>query len=322
MTRVRRIKTQSARHRRNATDSDPGARVICADADFTRRMPLPMAGRSHRFEAFVGTAYSLDTKRVFVYMCLRVFDGGLPVALKDLVAQKAALAEDAIEEIVADYVRFDPDEKAIAFTPAAAKLQNRAKVLIYLVALQGWPFVSDESVPVDAKPAEIGEHVGIQGGTLRPILKELKDRHMITEKGGRYFVRAVTLSAIKAELGENEAPSKAPRARPKRRRDRKADVAPKSKIAEDDPTNNARRMPKKKSRSLSERFEKWIDGGFFDKPRTLAEVQKRFHQEGMIVPRTSIPSYLLKAVRSRRLTREEGEVNKKRVWVYQRSADQ
>ncbi|MGA8616643.1 MAG: hypothetical protein WB760_34090 [Xanthobacteraceae bacterium] len=236
------------------------------------------------------------------------------MALKDLVAQKAALAEDAIEEIISDHVRYDPDEKVIAFTPAASNLQNRAKVLVYLVALQGWPFVIDETVPVDAKPGEISEHVGIQGGTLRPILKELKDRHIIAVRGGRYFVRPVTLSAIKAELTEGDKGTA--REKPLRRKSKKSGQPSKPKAAADDNRKESRRPPNKKSGNLSVRFEKWIEEGFFEEPKTLADVQKHFHKEGLIVPRTSVPQYLLKAVRSGRLTREEADINKKRVWAY------
>lgn len=238
------------------------------------------------------------------------------MALKDLIAEKGALAEEAIEEIISDHVRYDPDEKAIAFTPAANELQNRAKVLVYLVALQGWPFVTKEAVPVDAKPREIAEHAGIQGGTLRPILKELKDRHVIAERGGRYFVRPVTLSAIKAELnaGEKSGVRQNPgRARPKRAKGSKPNAEP---IEEN---KDVRRPPSKKAGNVGVQFDNWIDGGFFDEPKTLADVQKRFHKEGVILPRTSVPQYLLKAVRLGRLTREEADVNKKHVWAYRTS---
>ena len=94
------------------------------------------------------------------------------MGLKDLIASKSSLAEDVIEEIVSEYVRYDTDHKAVFLTPEGHELSGKSKVLIYLVALQGWPFVMDDVVPTDAKPGEIEEHTAIPGGTLRPLLKE------------------------------------------------------------------------------------------------------------------------------------------------------
>ena len=231
------------------------------------------------------------------------------MALKDLIAQRGAFTEGSIEEIVSEYVRYDPETKSITFIPGAASLPNRSKVLVYLVALQGWPFVLDETVPVDTKPGKIEEHLGIPGGTLRPILKELKERHVVAERNGRYFVRPVSLSVIKSEL---KGGSQSAISRPRRsRRQSQGETGTGTN------QNRATRgVPKKKPGSLSTRFNAWIDAGFFAQPKTLAEVQKRFHKEGEIVPQSTVSPYLLSAVRSGRLTREEGEANNKRVWTY------
>src|SRR5262249_17016980 len=77
-----------------------------------------------------------------------------------------------------------------------------------------------------------------------------------------------------------------------------------------------------KAGELVEKFNGWITEGFFDNPRTLSEVQGRFHEQGDILPPTSIPSSLLAAVRARpaRLVRKKADVNGKDVWVYTRPA--
>ena len=234
------------------------------------------------------------------------------MALKDLVASKASLAENVIEQIVSEYVRFDTEHKEIAFLPAANDLSNKARILVYLVALQGWPFVLEEMVPVDAKPAEIEEHTGINGGTLRPLLKELKDRNIITEKGGRYSVRAIALSTIQGELNGDGGSSAA---RPKSKKS-KAETAVKSTEESSHSDNGKKKARGSSTVGVGERFQKWIDEGYFEQPRTLSDVQQRFHKEAIIIPKTSMPSYLLKGVRSGNLSRNKKEVNGKTVWVY------
>ena len=218
------------------------------------------------------------------------------------------------------------DEKEVAFLPVTSKLSGRQKVLLYLVALQGWPIVAKgQEIPTAAKPAHLGERVGIPGGTLRPLLKDLKDRHLIATKGGAYSVRAASLNDIKAEL-EGRAPTRRP---PKPTRPATAKGAQANESLKDTRTKATPAGPKPKRKAatgkggeLVQKFNGWIIEGFFDTPRTLSEVQARFHEQGDIVPRTSIPSYLLAAVRARpaRLVRKKADVSGKDVWVYRRPA--
>jgi len=232
------------------------------------------------------------------------------MALKDLIASKASLTEDAIEEIIADYARFDPDHRAVVFTPEAHQLPVKTKVLIYLVALQGWPFVLDESVPVDAKPAEIEESTGISGGTLRPILKEMKDRNVIQERGGRYSVNAAALPSIKGELGGSSD------ARSKRAR-RRSNIASAEEGDSPQPDKRNRKSVRRTS-ELKDRFDRLIKEGFFNSEKTLADVQAQYHKDAIIIPQTSIPPYLIAAIRDKLLERDKKKIGNRTVWVYKR----
>jgi hypothetical protein len=253
------------------------------------------------------------------------------MALKDLVAPKAALTEEAIESLISNYVRYDVDEKEIAFTPAANALSNKSKVLVYLAALQGWPFVSDDAISTTSKPAEMEQRIGIPGGSLRPILKDLKDRHLANVKDGSYFIRSSSIAAIHSEIS-SESTSDSPTRRRKRQSPPKkvssaeGDATSAAKLS-DPPIKGRSTGSRGKSDSLSRRataknggaaasFEAWISDGFFSENRTLSDVQNRFHKEAIIIPRTSIPALLLRAVRTKRLKREKMDVSGKSVWVY------
>src|SRR4051812_34111702 len=126
------------------------------------------------------------------------------MALRDLVAEKGALDEAVIERIVEPYVRYDVDAKEIHFMPAFAGLSNKAKILVYLVALQGWRFVTDEPRLSDARPADIEAATGIPGGSLRPVLRGLSENHQVSERGSRYSIRGTSFSAVEAELNGGE----------------------------------------------------------------------------------------------------------------------
>src|SRR5262245_27973629 len=126
------------------------------------------------------------------------------MALKDLVVEKGALDEAAIERIVSPYLRYDTDAKEFEFMPAFAALSNKPKVLVYLVGLQGWQFVMEDPMPSDARPADIEAATGIPGGSLRPLLRDLSESHQIFERDSRYSVRGTSFPMIEAELNGSQ----------------------------------------------------------------------------------------------------------------------
>lgn len=239
------------------------------------------------------------------------------MALKDLTAQKSALAEEAIEEIVADFIRYDVDDKEIVLTAEGAKLPNKSKILVFIVALQGWPFVSDQAVPTDVKPSDLEEKLGIPGGTLRPTLKDLKDRHILVARSGRYSARTASLQAIKEELKDADRGS----GRSRSTRQSRKKSATKTKSAEPDQSATSLKSPGGGSVRIPDWIAKWIKDGFFEGLRTLGDVQNHFHELGMIVPQHRLSTPMKKAVtpsldEPAPLKRSKREVNGKKVWVY------
>jgi hypothetical protein len=247
------------------------------------------------------------------------------MALKDLIADKGALDEATIERIVGSYLRYDVEAQELTFLQPFAKLSNKAKILAYLVGLQGWKFITEEPIASDARPADIESATGIPGGSLRPTLRGLCDSHVVSERGSRYSVRATSLPVIEAELkGEGESVA-APRSRPSRRK-----VSRRTRETEDASAGDATQADEEaaavdtkrgrklggKTGNIAATFERWIDEGYFDEPRTLADVQKRFRREAMMVPQTSLPGYFLGAVRKDRLNREEMTLGSRTVWAY------
>lgn len=248
------------------------------------------------------------------------------MALKDLIASKADLAEEVIEELVADHIRYDVEKKEIGFTPEAHKLSNKTKVLVYLVALQGWPFVVEQSIPTDIKPADLEEQTGIAGGSLRPVLKELKDRNLITENNGRYSVRPVALNAIREILNESSSSAMQVPRNPQKRKTQSNKKSDDSTIDENNSATanhktgiDKTRKPKSTSNSgVGDRFHQLIMTGFFDDAKSLADVQTQLHRDAIIISQTSLPNYLLKGVRNGHLEREKANNAGKVVWMYKR----
>jgi hypothetical protein len=157
-------------------------------------------------------------------------------------------------------------------------------------------------------------------------LRRLCDSHVLSERDSRYSVRATSLPAIEAELNGRDEDVVIRRARPSRRR---ASRTARGTTAADGDEGEAqinsgtevvgaKRGHKLggKTGSIAATFERWIDEGYFDEPRTLVDAQKRFRKEAIMVPQTSLPGYFLGAVRKGRLNRDEMNMDGKTVWGY------
>lgn len=230
------------------------------------------------------------------------------MALKDLVADRSKIDEAAIEAIVSRYVRFDPARQQVVFLPESRSLSQHAKVLVYLVALMGWQYILEAPKPVSTKPADLEAVLGITGGSMRRILMELKDAHLVTTNDGHYAAQIANLDAIaKVVSGDTKKP--APKTKALKEKLRPKVVTP---------AETAPGAKKKASASgqLRTALEKWIKQGVFAEAQTIGTVQARYHEQAIIVKQSSLSGLLLRAVRDGLLVRKKIEKAGKTVWVY------
>jgi hypothetical protein len=104
------------------------------------------------------------------------------MSLKALVIKEADLTEDLIEKVVSPYCRYTENGKIIP-NQNFSKLSVKKKILVYLVAKSGLPFVlENDQVAISADNKELEFFTNIKGNTLRPRLSELReDGYVITE---------------------------------------------------------------------------------------------------------------------------------------------
>ncbi len=68
--------------------------------------------------------------------------------------------------------------------------------------------------------------------------------------------------------------------------------------------------------SFAERITMLAEGGFFDRPRSLAEVQGALAEHGWHYPQENLSTPLVRLVRQRQLRRLQQTEGNKRVWKY------
>lgn len=236
------------------------------------------------------------------------------MALKDLVVDSGAVTEKAIEEIVSGYVKYEVDPQGIVFTPAGNALGNAEKVIVYFAAVVGWKYVVDEPPFVSTKPADLEDAIGIGGGTLRPVLKKLKDNHILVVADRHYSIRASNLAAAARIVnGVNQLPASHSKSKGKKSgnpsgaADAAARVGVKSK--------------KKAGVPIKASLEALLDEGFFGEFRTLGQIVERFHELAINAKVTSLSGPVADMVRDKKLERKRADEKGNKVWAYRASRD-
>ena len=145
-------------------------------------------------------------------------------------------------------------------------------------------------------------------------------------RDSRDSVRGTSLPLVSAEFNGGEEGVAVRRARPSPRKASRSARGETNNVgdgedgrtgtAAEDPGAKRGRKVGGKTSNIAATFERWIDVGYFNEPRTLTDVQKRFRKEAIMVPQTSLPGYFLGAVRNGRLNREERNTGSKTVWAY------
>ena len=231
------------------------------------------------------------------------------MALKDLIVDSGKVTEEALEEIISAYVKYELNPYAIVFTPEGNALGNVEKVIVYCASILGWRYVVDDPPSVSTKPADLENVLGISGGTLRPVLKRLKDNHILAVTEGHYSIRPSNLAAagrvVSGEKNLVTFPSKL-----------KVVKAAKSNVRSDAVVSGNTKSKKKVGMPIKASLDALLGEGFFSEFRTLTQILERLHELAVNAKITSLSGPVADLVRYKKLERKKVNENGKQIWTY------
>ena len=240
--------------------------------------------------------------------------------LRDLVVEHGTLQEERIENVISKYIRYEVNPCQILLTQEGDSLPNKLKVLVYLVAVLGCQFVSpNEPIPM-TRPSDLERTLGIIGNTLRPVLKDLSDSHLVWVEEGAYLVRYTDLEKVAREIAQHtsksvhrsEKPRRKPNSR-KKKKTAKTEISTKGSPKQNETKNTDR---KKRAVSASQALKSLLDEGFFAEYRTLRHVVDRLGEKAISIEITSVSGPIAELVRRDQLERKKSTANGKSAWVY------
>ena len=118
--------------------------------------------------------------------------------LESLFVSGKEIDEGLLMKVLSPFLKIDQDSCSIIPNERWLELNNELKIILFLVARKAMKL---RDLPIDnegATPFEIGEEIGLKGGSVRPKLKSLLDQKIINKTGdARYFVPNYSLTKIK-----------------------------------------------------------------------------------------------------------------------------
>jgi hypothetical protein len=231
------------------------------------------------------------------------------MALSNHTIDSSKVTEEQVEVIVDGKVKYDPVNQSIVFLPDARDFSNDKKILLYLAALRGWSFLVSVNTPAeDASPLEITKATGIPGGSVRPLLRALEDRKIVSVKKGRYQVLPHNLAMIASILaGEIKTYTRANTPSAHSKAKGKGNTASSKKV---------KRSVHNNKPTLAEGFKILLDQKWFKEGKTIIQLKEKLDEMTIFPPMSQLPSYLLKACRTNQLSRSKDNRDGKNIWVY------
>ena len=218
------------------------------------------------------------------------------MSLQDLVIDSEQISSELIENLLKGRVELIQEGKRINLTKDGVNLSNKGRILLFLAGGKAWNLLSGEDWTTS--PGKMQEHLGIQGNTLRPLLKELADNFLVKSEKGKYQVLSKGIyeleSILETKIDHQHHGSQNNEGSIKKTAARKISTGP----------------------SKSKAIEELINEGYFSEPRELGDIQNELGRRAIPVKLTSLPSYILPLVRKRILSREQKNKGKGTIWMY------
>lgn len=229
------------------------------------------------------------------------------MALKDHTIDSTKVAEEQVEAIIDGKIKYDPKNQDVVLLPEARGLSNDKKILVYLAALRGWPFlVKENTPPEDASPMEITHGTGIPGGSVRPLLRALEDGKVVVVKKGRYHLPSHNLATVSTILaGKSLSLGKTSASKTNGRKEKKVTKA-----------QGGKRVVRGNKPTLAEGFATLMEKNWFKGGKNINQLKEKLDEMTIFPPLSQLPWHLLKAYRDGRLTRQKESQDGKKVWVY------
>lgn len=218
------------------------------------------------------------------------------MALQDLIVSKQKISEDFIERVLQGYVELLQENKRVFLTKKASGLAGKTKVLLLLAGGYAWSLIDNTEWRIS--PSDMEKDLGISGNTLRPTLKMLSDNYLVSSETGKYSVLPKGIYELEDLLKQSSGTKQNVRAVRRSKRDSQSKSS--------------------KTPSKSEIIYEMMRDGFFNLSlsKDLQEIQTELGRRGMSTKATSLPSFLLPMVRKKKLTREQKQKGKRKVWAY------